>query len=134
MKANELRIGNWVFSKTYGKDIEFKSFFGLCNVESNIELFEPIPLTEEWLVKFGFELVGDVDFHWRSKKVFIKNGYALFEEDQSGIIISENGNKAYCDRSYQYRNGHGIDHKVEYVHQLQNLFYSLTGEELKLKQ
>jgi hypothetical protein len=92
----ELRIGNWVFSKTDKTKIQMKSFFGLCNIESNPDLFEPIPLTEEWLMKFGFD-------------------------EKEPVLISSWKFSPFCET---------IITKCEHVHQLQNLYFALTGEEL----
>jgi hypothetical protein len=49
VRANELRIGNWV-----------ETFEGVIQIQNGWEIDEgnecqPIPLTEEWLLKFGFE-------------------------------------------------------------------------------
>jgi hypothetical protein len=67
---------------------------------------EPIPLTEEWLVKFGFKpLVKD----WQIK----------------GLII------------HARKRGFVVNNRIpilKTVHQLQNLYFALTGEELTLKQ
>ena len=103
----ELKIGNWIFSKTYQKEIEMKSFFGLCNVESNKELFEPIKLTEEWILKFGFK---------KYSKNFIKYGNIEF-------YIWK------IDNSYQIK-ALDVLIKIQTVHELQNLYFLLTKTEL----
>jgi hypothetical protein len=75
--------------------------------------FEPIPLTEEWLIKFGFKLnkLGNL-----CKSSNYQKRWITF--------------KKYQDRWYLY-----LTHnpKCDYVHQLQNLYFALTGEELTLK-
>jgi hypothetical protein len=51
MKASELRIGNWIKD---GHDIEqITSDHMICLHSGRCE-FDQIPLTEEWLLKFGF--------------------------------------------------------------------------------
>ena len=119
MKARELRIGNLVevFKDTYypivGISIEnayVSNKMGVLHC-SYIEL-EPIPLTEEWLVKFGFKK--EYDNYWSHKK-----SYFEIDKDNEGLWInSVNGN--------EYHHGNGFNH----VHQLQNLYFALTGEEL----
>jgi hypothetical protein len=109
MKANELRIGNWIYYKPYGKDFEMKSFFGLCNIETNPELFEPIQLTEEWLLRFGAKEL-------KPKRGFLKD----FVLKTVRIELSNSGN-------FYYKNSGFI---LESVHQLQNLYFALTGKEL----
>lgn len=69
---------------------------------------EPIPLTEEWLIKFGFE-----------------NSNMGFSADYSKDNIELN----FVNGLYEY----GDYCKIEYVHKLQNLYFALTGEELTLK-
>jgi len=62
MKANELRIGNLVSydGRIFEIDTIAKEFPTLNTIEFGIgvvdwENIEPIPLPEEWLIKFGFE-------------------------------------------------------------------------------
>ena len=65
-----------------------------------------IPLTEDWLIKFGYTKEG-------SNFWFI--GHIVWEYDD-GVFI--------CDKN-------GIT--LKYVHQLQNLYFALTGKELTLQ-
>ena len=103
MKAAELRIGNW---------IDLGGQRNLHRVEDEILgclNLNPIPLTEEWLLKFGF------------KKVMCKDNYITYSNRNKRIGI-------YPDRCIM--RGHAVSFK--YVHQLQNLYFALTGEELIL--
>ena len=65
MKANELRIGNLVYTK--GEDIVIVNEINNDGINGEFDLcwasyffenesIQPIPLTEEWLVKFGFNV------------------------------------------------------------------------------
>lgn len=114
LKANELRVGNYV------KGIGYKITWLIEGIESEyiysskswrfMSSFEGIPLTEEWILKFGFECIFTHDDH-----------YYYLESLDLGL-----------DRSYQ---PFGIGkYKVEfkYVHQLQNLYFALTGKELTI--
>ena len=97
MKANELRIGNLVY---YRKEdykvvliaedlIKIDIGYGAVQrfeknpiISPNIDKLKPIPLTEEWLLKFGFDKVGEwmgIDFNPRMGMRFY------------------NGNAAECD-------------------------------------
>ena len=58
MKAQDLKIGNWVqFRHTETPVLITLGDFVREYKEEHLEDYEPIPLTEEWLVKFGFEPV-----------------------------------------------------------------------------
>lgn len=114
MKATELRIGNWIGYKSGTKLRE--SIVDILDLQemrkpsrSGVE-FYPIPLTEEWLLKFGFE---------KENETWVKD-YFLIDSD---------------DLKISFENAWGEDRtvKLQYVHQLQNLYFALTGEELIIK-
>jgi hypothetical protein len=110
MKENELRIGNWI--KYEGNEIQLtKQKFKLCVFTLGLdELHEPIPLTEEWLVKFGFikNTTSWTNFnrpnYTKEVKLNIQGKYLFY----NGLIIGS-------------------------VHQLQNLYFALTGTELEVQ-
>ena len=122
MKPTELRIGN-LFDFSYSQDgylaVEeirkenegFKGYYAVFRNGSIRVLIEedclyPIPLTEEWLLRFD----------WNGYKQMNINSY--FKIDEGGCIW-------YCNDFT------GI--VISYVHQLQNLYFALTGEELTMK-
>ncbi len=102
MKANELRIGNYVHMDMSIDDIEVVRLkigdLALFAIEAR-ELY-PIPLTEEWLLKFGL--------------MSIKTELGLWN----------NGDAIYFNYGFEK------SIQLKYVHQLQNLYFALTGEEL----
>jgi hypothetical protein len=109
MKANELRIGNYYNQFSQIEKVSWVTFKDLAEDLNNKLWCKPIPLTEEWLFKFGF------------KCFFTYDDYHYYLES-IGLGL---------DRSYQ---PFGIgNYKVEYVHQLQNLYFALMGEELTFK-
>jgi hypothetical protein len=66
MKATELRIGNLVFEDGIVNAITLiaEDSGQLLTPQGNtiscrMETLKPIPLTEKWLLKFGFEAYGD---------------------------------------------------------------------------
>ena len=116
INANELRIGNYV-SDNFASDSFFaqvkKLDFTRChygNFHSCYSDLKPIPITEEWLLKFGFK----VDYGCIILST--NRGVITIEEDLAEIssVITHNGFMAPC----------------RYVHQLQNLYFALTGSEL----
>ena len=115
MKPTELRIGNLINPSS---PIMVEAW--MLMPETGI-IFMPIPLTEEWLLKFGFKTRTTVN---HSVQYFI--GENPLTRDWLLDILWLNG--------YEYpfyRNGF---FKIKYVHQLQNLFFALTAEELEIKQ
>jgi hypothetical protein len=125
MKAEELRIGNWYQWYAEGKYYEYQVIQSDFSNDCNFLNFEPIPLTEEWLVKFGFKKKYCSHFD----SFFI--GINPVTKDWMFDIVWI---KSMINYSYQgfpfYRNGH---FRIESVHQLQNLYFALTGTELTIK-
>ena len=126
MKATELRIGNLLYYLNlviFVCEIDKR----LLSFDSGIKLqcgrldeFKPIPLTEEWLLKFGFNR-RDAYFGFCRKKYNQEGRWKyLILNRRSGIF-------------YAYRYGYGNFCKLQYVHQLQNLYFSLTNEDLTIK-
>jgi hypothetical protein len=113
MKANELRIGNWIEHNQYPNDTVIIRIEDGKHIDEAIRLnANPLPLTEEWLIMFGFDKNTDNgDF---------KGNDCYFTHDNLKRCISL--------PNFIYD---GI--KIKYVHQLQNLYFALTGEELEVK-
>jgi hypothetical protein len=119
MNANELRIGDYVFFNTNKKPFQITAagILDMSNYECKNPPFnyEPIALTEEWLVKFGFEKLYSSAIH-----TTFSNGTIL-----SYYVWHKSGN--------QYADIYGAKVRCQYVHQLQNLYFALTGLELEVK-
>ncbi len=121
MKAKELRIGNWYNSTKFNVPVkcEMADFWeiysraeGATPDESHIaELFVPIPLNEKWLLKLGFE-----EEYSRGTRLLVKDG----------VRIDMTKSK-FPTLQYWVT-------ELKYVHQLQNIYFALTGEELKVKE
>jgi hypothetical protein len=122
MKANELRIGNLVdLGNRIAKVIEIAHLscvvVDLEETQDTIEDYERtkgIPLTEEWLVKFG---VSKMD-----ENTFFIGGYEIEYCEKNKVF-----NFYLCEIGDWYTS-------IQYVHQLQNLYFALIGEELELKE
>ena len=121
MEASELRIGNY-YAIAENDGIKYKQIKYLVESESDFfsngdnitQAAKPIPLTEEWLLKFGFEKIGG--YLWDCKKLgenrFLNNPFSPTHFEVRGFIPKSH---------------------IQYVHQLQNLYFALTGEELTIK-
>lgn len=116
MKSHELRTGNLIYNggKGIAKKVMKVTGHTISQLEKGfIHNKKPIPLTEEWLEMFGFDKHGK-----------IKSTKFLFR-----ICFDEETPYAYLE-TYS-----GGEYKIEikYVHQLQNLYFALTGEKLTLQ-
>jgi hypothetical protein len=148
IKVNELRIGNYVGGLFDTEQVSVikaitENDFSYERI-SDEEYFignsiKPIPLTEEWLLKFGFENWGNGKLYASKYETYdrfvlfnVIDGTSNFEVHS---VISTHGNTPYqqfiisCDEDD--RINWGID--LKYINQLQNLYFALTGQELMLK-
>ena len=122
MKATELRIGNLFIeeiSREVIKVIEIsKSKITFTGEFTGKWQAKSIPLTEEWLLKFGFIKVEHID------------GCSLSKDGVNIGLLGLN-NTEFCFNAH-VSDGSAVF--IKHVHQLQNLFFSLTGEELTIKE
>lgn len=128
MNVKEFRIGNLLSSKCWGGfgkidgievteegfEIRVKGYVHPYEKDKYFDLC-PIELSEDWLFKFGFE---------KEEHGFYEKEYCFFDL----LNISENGFIIYA-----VLETYTISQEIKYVHELQNLYYTLTGEELETK-
>ena len=132
MKKSELRIGSIV------EAVHVKAFKGYSVVKGikpkkvklngttwlDYSAIKPIPLTEEWLFKFGFIKKHDENGYclsliFKTKSDSINN---IIEHKIKGLYL----NKSFCGIRF-------LNIEYKHVHQLQNLYYALTQTELQIK-
>lgn len=122
LKAIDLRINNYL---TYDSNEDIEQVKAINNTDwfgegkvwletthiggELIENFKPIPLTEEWLLSFGFEQNGDISYKLRETGFVILVYGGIFKHNVTGK-------------------------EFKYVHKLQNFYYELKDEELIHKQ
>lgn len=128
INANELRVGNWVNNSLAGNVkltnelmwplIKFGSQ-GTADLKQYFDRHSFIPITEEWLLKFGFTYSDSP--HYREWN-FINDKFYSYK-----VVINDT-TEEFRWFSKVIPN---VD-KVVYVHQLQNLYFALTQEELSI--
>ena len=143
IQANVLRIGNLVEKSI--KSGQGRTLICKIGCEDIVRVFEnigsfnynPIPLTEEWLLKAGFELYdyepneeGDEfpDFIYMSYKITPPEKlyyYTITNTPEDGGYFD------FCIK-VQFAD-YVMLSTLQYVHQLQNLYFALTGKELEFK-
>ena len=102
----ELRIGNWV--KTNEGEIQIQNGW---EIDEGNET-HPIPLTEEWLERFNVE--------WSYWRVTYKKTIDAYEVERKYTSM-------YGEEWVFMSN-------VRYIHEFQNIYHALTGEELTIKE
>ena len=136
MEVKELRVGNWVNYTAHdlndeGQVYSIEQHGNLGNYVISIDVgssrytftteqINPTPLTEDWLKKFGFVYERGFWQHTRDK-LFCNDSY-------------------YNDKGIYFYLGLWNDinatplRYLKYVHELQNLYFALIGEELTIKE
>lgn len=123
MKASELRIGNIIHRNVYDIDpdgnkvydpdgneeevVDLDTLTAIITHKSNDYFL--IPLTEEWLLKFGFKKYSNRAQYYHNEKFKYSFIHKTLAANFGRIKI-----------------------ELKYVHQLQNLYFALTGNELTL--
>lgn len=133
MNSNELRIENYVYRKFLNPDPKGENIghtvcqvkaIGIENIHTSEKIgrngiikglydnLEPIPLTEEWLLKFGFE----------KETSHVSESHPWCDYVKEDVVIS---------LPYYEFNFESSAIEIKSVHQLQNLHFALTGKELQ---
>ena len=141
MDARELRIGNYIYDNEVGCKGEFRVCAGdIKTIDDDQKEFDylALPLTEEWLFKFGFEFK-DLDtkkyptltygFYYGHEDT----GFNLHLYEDSEEIMEALNIEGWSDGFYFVYDNWSVWRRINYVHQLQNLYFALYGEELELK-
>lgn len=132
MNTRELRVGNWVISYD---NIDREPVFayitdvgeGWASValgdscEAHDDIFEPIELSSEILTGCGFKSkhVDDPQaFFDRSTLCYYIDDFKLHRQGDDGVFMY-----------YTYDS----EVAVEYLHQLQNLYFAINGDELNIE-
>lgn len=118
MKATELRIGNYIDYTTEREIVTMQTTYEYIRLIHNGDKnFKPIPLTEEWLLKFGFEIDKDPETVFYEIRFDKTANYKFYLSRKIGFGI------------FYYENNFSIT-QINSVHSLQNLYFAITNEEL----
>ena len=135
IEEKEIRIGNWfthnsewshrndgkLMKRPFSFCWESYDWYCLAECMLSLEQITPIPLTRELLIKNGFtednsvHLWLNLQTHYLELITAMDGYYPVYV--QVPEMSSENEQRVSLTR-------------INYVHQLQNLIYALTGEEL----
>src|SRR5689334_2826621 len=111
----ELRIGNYVNTPDGAEEWTHSHFYRLLECTLQEEDISPIVLNEHWLLSFGFE---KREGNYYMLRFILEHGISkYFDNGLSFRITIDNSTSAHVA-------------SVKYVHQLKNLYYAITGQEL----
>lgn len=136
MEINELKIGNYVkfydpinginIYKVYdiydsgSVSLNDKGRLASCTVKD----IEPIELTEEVLVKIGFKKKNDC-YVLQNEYIF----FVYYKDSFKQELLASAKRKG----KYYYNTNELKNYDIKYLHELQNAYYCLTGEELEVE-
>lgn len=134
--VGDFRIGNYLRSKEWGgigqlegievldNRIDFKTKGYVHSLEEGQYFdLEPILLTKEWILRFGFKEYGNA---------YSIDAWSPGHPSQRFDIDWREDKGITCKSRYQADSDYFLMRHVKHVHQLQNLYYALSGDELKL--
>lgn len=138
IKASELRLGNLaqdqdgnllqVIGLTFDPESPIKeksiSFYVLDRSKFPLKNgwnAEYIPINQEWAVKFGFVLTADYGDQKHYEHPSLRNFSIVFDHEE--IALHHIYSDSYVCVFYD-------DERFRFIHQLQNFFFSIVGEEL----
>lgn len=113
MEAKELRIGNWVNLYLNHEDkieisLDSQDLSQLFR-DDDFHLLEPIPLTEEWLIKFGAKHKTESFYQINNWEIDLITGFI----DNGICIINEKA-------------------PIKFVHSFQNLYFCHNQKDIEL--
>lgn len=115
IKADELMIGNYIYAEVGLPSINIHAVLAqdILDINNGLCKVGPIPLNPEILKKCGFEEVYKSPMH---STYWIENLSYYF----------------WHEKKKQYAECKGIQISIKYLHQLQNLYFALTGTHLTI--
>jgi hypothetical protein len=111
LSANELRVGNWVNNNEENYQITSAT---IAQLERGDSTAIPINISEYWLSLLGFYQDEDSSFRWY--KEWDGNVIITYDLDDNCVKVSD---------TWEFP-------KRRFVHELQNLYYALTMDELSV--
>lgn len=133
LQSKDFRIGNYYnFEDTTGLILEQVEYIDTHCVDVNpFDLIKPIKITNDWLLDFGFEKID----YYKFRLIFQGSYIELKNVDESeGEPYTKDGNITDWVCFYGLEDDESTTLCYpNYIHELQNLYFALTGEELELK-
>ena len=113
IQSTELRIGNYCLEDGKMYQVTLADFYNM-HKDDGANRLQPIPLTEEILLRCGAENL----INSATGRTSFDIGSLMFENEEGGFCV--------------FGSEWTIGKPFYYLHQLQNLYFSLTGNELQV--
>lgn len=114
MEIKDLRIGNYVYLLGSVTSIT-RSDFSETEYGIALDNAKPIPISHDWLVRFGLEKFSNDSVKRKAVFYYIKDFW-----------VGEMRNEILC---YDF-----VGCEIMYVHQFQNLYFSIMGKEINFSE
>ena len=135
IKINEIRIGNYVIYNNNEIGIitgvqDFLTNKGKVAINNRLDIFynieniNEIALTDEWMFKFNFVLIKN----YKKKQIGVSIKSWFHYERMVQIDIQKYNNDQFFSYCFNTKSSTVF---LKSVHEMQNLFYSLTYQELE---
>jgi hypothetical protein len=114
LDSHEIRLGN-TYKIELGDGTYKSDLINLGDIENLLDddlddFYQAMEIDESWLIRLGFKPVSD--------RVYVKDYHYGYEFGITNHFVIKNG-----DHFIRYKH-------IKYVHQLENLYFALIGEEL----
>lgn len=114
LDSHEIRLGN-TYKIELGDGTYKTDLINLADLENLLDddlddFYQALEISEKWLVRVGFKQVSD--------RIYVKDYHYGYEFGITNHFVIKNG-----DHFIRYKH-------IQYAHQLENLYFALTGEEL----
>ena len=137
MKASELKIGNFLLFSNMIEPEKIitvgRRFFSSANIEKGDGDFEitpyykGIPINNEWLMKLGFHHHGNNIYSKSFNDLNLKK-LVVFKSDESAVKWGIGFADYYTGKEI----AETLPTDIMYIHNLQNIWFFLVGNELKI--
>jgi hypothetical protein len=129
MKAKNIRIGNFLLACG---DIEivteiYTDYFYTQNFKSSWAEITGVEINEEWIQKLGFKKTTHIHKDKSVTPITYKIGKRIRLEWSSEKSLSE-----INTGSLMFVYDENLIKTIKYIHELQNLFFAITGDELEI--
>lgn len=125
MKKEDLRVGNFVIHENCQYKLTAQDIYDL-HLGKPIDIYRPILLTNEYLLKVGFK---DVDLQMSQANWYVKEQQGLWKQ---ALRIAHNKNTEDWSFTLECVTPPTLSiARFKYIHELQNFYFALTGSELK---